>query len=131
MPMRGRTVTNIAKNRMVTISETLRWWLRSSPRPIFGSRRRIWSAIAVAASFLFLTAGRGAAVEQATAGGTQAQATAPSAGIAGTEGPTRPTGGANLIRNFPAKVASNAGIKALKGYVPNNAKAIELEASTT
>src|SRR5258705_13866417 len=126
MPMRGRTVTNIAKNRMVTISETLRWWLRSSPRPIFGSRRRIWSAIAVAASFLFLTAGRGAAVEQATAGGTQAQATAPSAGISETEVATRTTGGADIIRNFHGEVTRRAGIKAINDSPPNTPKLIDL-----
>jgi len=87
----------------------------------------------LAVSFIFLTAVLGAAEQQATSGAPQTNpaAEAPPAGIAVTEVAARATEVVNLIQTFNAKLAVDAGTRAISESLPDTAKLIDLEASMT
>ena len=102
------------------------------PRRLSNSSLRS-AAIALAASFIFLTAVLGVAEQQAASGAPQTNpaADAPPAGIAVTEVAARATEVANLIQTFNAKLAVDAGTRAIGESLPDMAKLIDLEGSMT
>ena len=102
------------------------------PRRLSNSSLRS-AAIALAASFIFLTAVLGVAEQQAASGAPQTNpaADAPPAGIAVTEVAARATEVANLIQTFNAKLAVDAGTRAICESLPDMAKLIDLEGSMT
>ena len=102
------------------------------PRRLSNSRLRP-PALALAASFIFLTAVLGATEQQATAGAPQTNpaAEAPPAGIAVTEIAARATEVVNLIQSLNAELAVDVGTRAISESLPDTAKLIDLEASMT
>ena len=113
-----------ATDKIVAVLRKLRWLSNSRLRP---------PSLALAASFVFLTAVLGAAEQQATSGAPQTNpaAEAPPAGIAVTEIAARATEVVNLIQTFNAKLAVDVGTKAISESLPDTAKLIDLEASMT
>jgi potassium-dependent mechanosensitive channel len=113
-----------AKDKIVAVTRKPRWLSKSSLRP---------PALALVVSLIFLTAVLGAAEQQATSGAPQTNpaAEAPPAGIAVTEVAARATEVVNLIQTFNAKLAVDAGTKAISESLPDMAKLIDLEASMT
>ena len=113
-----------ATDKTAPVSRQPRWISNWSLRP---------AALALATSFIFLTAVLGAADQQATSGAPQASpaAEARPAGIAVTEVAAGATEVVNLIQTFNAKLAVDAGTRAISESLPDTAKLIDLEASMT
>jgi hypothetical protein len=113
-----------ATDKIVAVSRKPRYWSKPSLRS---------AALALAASFIFLTAVIAAAEQQATSGAPQTNpaAEAPTAGIAVTEVAAGATEVINLIQTFNAKLAVDAGTRAISESLPDTAKLIDLEASIT
>ena len=113
-----------ATDKIVAVSRKPRRLSNSYLRP---------PALTLAISFIFLTAVVGAAEQQATSGAPQTQpaAEAPPAGIAVTEVAARATEVVNLIQTFNAKLAVDAGARAISESLPDMAELIDLEASMT
>ncbi len=113
-----------ATDKIVAVSRKPRWLSKPSLRP---------AALALAISFIFLTAVLGAAEQQATSGAPQTNpaAEAPPTGIAVTAVAARATEVVNLIQTFNAKLAVDAGTRAISESLPDTAKLIDLEASMT
>ena len=113
-----------ATDKIVAVSRKPRWVSNSALRP---------PALALAISFIFLTAVLGATEQQATSGAPQTNpaAEAPPAGIAVTAVAARATEVVNLIQTFNAKLAVDAGTRAISESLPDMAELIDLEASMT